>query len=194
MFAEFICRPISGEYKEKHFGGTTADYSWVKFTNDDGEEWVGSFQRGWLNNSDTIKILDNREKVFIVANGAAYLIDMAIQEIVNSEELLDVKTVLVDDEQLNIYYSNGYDLKFVDMQGNETVIFNYNGFDDIELIDIKGTKLYATYFDYQYRNKQFNIEVDLITKHVYDSFYFEPSLINKAAQNAYKSKPWWKLW
>ena len=129
MFAEFIYRPTSGEYQEKHFGDNTPDCAWVKFTANTGLEWVGSFQRGWLDNSFII-ILDKHEKAFVVANGFAYLIDILTRQMVNNADVSAVKTVVVDDEQFNIYYSDGYDLKCIDMHGNEIRLFDYNEFDD----------------------------------------------------------------
>ncbi|KQM75234.1 hypothetical protein ASE74_20660 [Pedobacter sp. Leaf216] len=195
MFAEFIYRPPSGEYQEKHFGDTASDCSWVKFTTDVGDEWVGSFQNGWLDNSRIIKLLDRHEKAFIVANGAAYLINTTTRQLVNSTEISDVKTVLVDNDQYNTYYSNGYDLRFIDIHGSETCLFEYNGFDDVQLTNIKDNKLYATYFHYQDSNKQFHIELDLITKQVRDSLYdaTQPAT-SETAQNVKDSKPWWRLW
>lgn len=195
MFAEFIDRPTSGEYHEKHFGDTDTDCSWVKFTSINGEEWVGSFQRGWLDQSLIVRLLDNRKYSFVIASGSAYLINIATHQLVYNTETSYVKTVLVDDEQLIVYYSNGFDLRIVDIHGNETCLFEYSGFDDIELTDIRGSKLYATYFDYQDITKQFQIEVDLLTKEVRNSFYnVKPSVISSETQIIDKPKPWWKFW
>lgn len=46
--AEIIERPLSGEYEEKIYdiesSWKSSSWTWMKFTNNDGSEWVGSFR------------------------------------------------------------------------------------------------------------------------------------------------------
>ncbi len=67
MHVEFINKPVSGKYPEKHFGNITPNCLWVKFT-DDENEWVGSFETGWVKDDKLIFQLHNH-KAFIIANG-----------------------------------------------------------------------------------------------------------------------------
>ena len=196
MFAEFIYRPISGEYQEIHFGDTASDCAWVKFTTSTAEEWVGSFQRGWIANSRFIKLLGKHERAFIVVDGSAYLIDVATHQLVNNIEITDVRTAIVDEEQLKVYYSNGYDLRSIDMNGDKAcLLFEYNEFEEIELLRINDDKLYATYHHYQSGNNKYELVIDLITNEIEDSFpnvnQLHSTEITPQVSNA---KPWWRFW
>lgn len=46
--AEFIYQPYAGQYEERIFDAQSVnnsqEWSWVKFTNDDDEEWCGQFR------------------------------------------------------------------------------------------------------------------------------------------------------
>ena len=171
MFAEFIDIPISGQYPEKHFGRITSECLWVKFMDKDYEEWVGSFQQCWDGHGTFIINLDKKEKAFIVSGGQTFLVDISTREQLNRTEISDTKTAIADNEQNNIYYSSGFDLRSMDENGNDFILFDNYYFDDIKLVEIKENKLYATYWNYQARNEPFHFEINLITKEVNDSYY-----------------------
>lgn len=184
MNAEFIYRPISGEYPEKHFGKTTSNCLWVKFVNNNGLEWVASFEESWVENEKHLINIKEENKVFIVADGQTYLIDINTRELLNKKEFSDTKTVILDIERKKIYFSDGYDLKFMDYEGNYSVIYNENHFDEIRLLNVSGNKLSAIYWNYQTSNQPFKLEIDLDTKEVKDSYdsYIKPNLIQKLSK------------
>jgi hypothetical protein len=171
MNAEFIYRPISGQYLEKHFGSITPNCLWVKFVDKDEQEWVGSFKQSWVEQGTFIIILKKTGKAFVVAGGQSFLIDINSRGQLNKTEISDTKTAIVDDEEKNIYYSSGFDLRFMDIDGNDFILFDKYYFDDVKLKEIKEKKLYATYWNYQSGNEPFHFEIDLLTKEVKDSFY-----------------------
>ena len=171
MKSEFIHRPISGEYEEKHFGDINPNCLWVKFTDKDGNEWVGSFSESWVENQIFILNLYKIGKSFIVAKGQAYLIDVSLKIQLNKNEISDIQTAILNEKENKIYYSTGFDLRFMDEEGNEFILFDKYYFDEIKLVEIKENKLYATYWNYQTSNNPFHFEINLITKEVKDSFY-----------------------
>ena len=171
MSAEFIYRPISGQFPEKHFGDITPNCLWVKFIDMDEQEWVGSFEQSWVEQGTFIINLTKTNKVFIVAGGQTFLIDINSREQLNKTEISDTKTAILDEQKENIYYSSGFDLRYLDNKGNKFILFNNYYFDDIKLIEIKEDKLYATYWNYQSSNEPFHLEVDLLTREFKDSLY-----------------------
>lgn len=175
MNAEFIYQPISGTYPEKHFGKVTPNSLWVKFTTKDEQEWVGSFEQSWIEEAKFIIILKRTEKVFVVASGQSFLIDINSCEQLNKLEISDTKTALLNEQDEFIYYSSGFDLRYTDNQGNDEILFDKYYFDDVKLVEIKDNKLYATYWNYQTSSNPFHFEIDLLTKEVKDSFYNEES-------------------
>ena len=171
MSAEFIYRPTSGQYPEKHFGDISPNCLWVKFTDKEYQDWVGSFQQGWDGYGTFIINLDKQEKAFVVAGGQSFLIDISTRLQLNKQEISDIKSAILNDDQTIIYFSSGYDLKLVELDGNVSVLFDNYYFDDIELIEIKDNKLYAKYWHYQRDTEPFRFEINLQTNEVKDSFY-----------------------
>lgn len=171
MFAEFINQPISGQYPEKHFGSISPNSLWVKFTDKACEDWVGSFQQGWTGYGTFILNLNKQEKAFVVAGGLSYLIDISTKRVLNKQGISDTKSAIFNDDQTIIYFSGGYDLQCIDLDGNVSVLFDDYYFDDIELKAIKEHKLYARYWHYQRDQEPFRFEINLQTKEVKDSYY-----------------------
>ncbi len=171
MTAEFIYRPISGQYLEKHFGRISLNCLWVKFSDSDDQEWVGSFEQSWVDQATFIICLKKHDKAFVVAGGQSFLIDVNSQRQINKSEISDTKSAIVDVDETNIYYSSGFDLRFMDLNGNDFVLFDKYYFDDIKLVEIKENKLFATYWNYQSSGNPFHFEIDLLTREVKDSYY-----------------------
>lgn len=171
MNAEFIYRPISGQYPEKHFGKITPNCLWVKFVDKYEQDWVGSFEQSWVDQGTFIIDLIKKGKVFIVAGGQTFLIDINTRKQLNKTEISDTKTAIVDEKEENIYFSSGFDIRYMDIKGNDFVLFDNYYFDEIKLNEIKENKLYATYWNYQTSNEPFQFEIDVVTKEVKDSFY-----------------------
>src|SRR5690606_17501551 len=176
MHVEFINKPVSGKYPEKHFGNITPDCLWVKFT-DDENEWVGSFETGWVKDAKLIFQLQNH-KAFIIANGHGYLIDFNLKEQINESVISHIESALLNAVNDTIYFIDGFDIKYVNSDGSVDVLLSDYNFDKIILIKIKDNKLYAKYWHYQANTNSFNFEIDLITKEVKDSFYIEEKQMN----------------
>jgi hypothetical protein len=94
MNSEFIYRPISGQYPEKHFGNISPNCLWVKFVDKDEQEWVGSFEQSWVEQGTFIINLTKKGKAFIVAGGQTFLIDINTREQLNKTEISDTKTAI----------------------------------------------------------------------------------------------------
>ncbi len=176
MHVEFINKPVSGKYPEKHFGNITPNCLWVKFT-DDENEWVGSFETGWVKDAKLIFQLQNH-KAFIIANGHGCLIDFNLKEQINESVISHIESALLNAVNDTIYFIDGFDIKYVNSDGSVDVLFSDYNFDKIILIKIKDNKLYAKYWHYQANTNSFNFEIDLITKEVKDSFYIEEKQMN----------------
>ncbi|KAA5537628.1 hypothetical protein [Paenimyroides baculatum] len=171
MNAEFINKPISGEYHEKHFGSITPHCLWVKFTNDENE-WVGSFETGWVEEVKLIFQLKD-QKAFIIANGHGYLIDLVLKEQINESIISHIESALYNAENDTIYFIDGFDIKYVNCDGSVDVLFSEYIFDKITLTKIKDNKLHAEYWHYQTSTDSFDFEFDLITKEIKDFFPIE---------------------
>lgn len=171
MYAAFIDTPVSGTYPEKHFGRITPACLWVKFTANNGEEWVGSFQAGWEKYLNTILGLDKHEKAFVIAGGLGYMIDVRTKEQKNTMEIAEIKSAITDNDQETICYSNGSQLCSIDKNGNAITLHNRAYFEEIKLVEIRDHKLYATYLYDDYDKTLYRLEIDILTKEVKDSFY-----------------------
>ncbi len=176
MHVEFINKPVSGKYPEKHFGNITPNCLWVKFT-DDENEWVGSFETGLVKDAKLIFQLQNH-KAFIIANGHGCLIDFNLKEQINESVISHIESALLNAVNDTIYFIDGFDIKYVNSDGSVDVLLSDYNFDKIILIKIKDNKLYAKYWHYQANTNSFNFEIDLITKEVKDSFYIEEKQMN----------------
>jgi hypothetical protein len=79
--------PLSGEFYEIHFGKTSSDSIWIKFSPTDSEDWVGSFANGKLGFINR-KILDfdPHSKFAVLNNGAFYMIDPITRELLKSDD------------------------------------------------------------------------------------------------------------
>lgn len=171
MFAEFIDRPISGQFPEKHFGRITPYSSWVKFTDKDYQEWVGSFTQGWEGHATLIINFEVEAKAFVVTGGEGYLIDISKRQQLNTDEFSEIKSAIADPERQRVIFSSGYDLQTVDFDGLHSTLFEKYYFDDIELTEIRNNKLYARYWYYQRDSQPFRFEIDLETKEVKDTYF-----------------------
>jgi len=75
--------PISGDFEEKHFGGTDTNPLWIKFTPIDSESWIGSFASGEIGLvNEKIMEIDKTQKIGILINGAFYLIDKESNDLI----------------------------------------------------------------------------------------------------------------
>lgn len=74
--------PISGAYSEKYFGQTFNSSLWIKFTDNNFQEWAGCFNRPY-ETFDKV-ITDNaNETAFVIAGGKGYLIDISSRELLH---------------------------------------------------------------------------------------------------------------
>lgn len=190
MNVELIQRPMSGEYPEKHFGRITHYCQWVKFTTNNEQEWVGSFEDGGIEGGTFIIQLHKTEKAFVVSGGLIFLVDVNSQELIKKTEEAYIQSAVLDEEKEIVYYTDGANINYIDSTGNNNTLFGNYYFDGIKLTTICNNKLYATYYNYQSSNNAFHLEIDIITKEIKDSYYDadsntfsyknpEPSLLKK---------------
>lgn len=83
MAAEILSGiPSSGEYVEKHFGEHFDARLWVKFTDNNCQEWVGCFAKPFYNGLDLVLTEEQNRFGFVVAGGKGYLVDIDKRAIV----------------------------------------------------------------------------------------------------------------
>jgi hypothetical protein len=170
MFAEFIEKPISGRWPEKHFGETTDYATWVKFTGDNFVEWVGSFNPfgGTLS---ALLVFEDAGKVFVITSGTGYLIDVNIRMQITSHVIRGIHTAVKDERRQGIIFSNDSCIRRLDIQGNISILSDKYIFDEIEFLEIKDGVLSALYWYYQASKAPFQLQLNLLTGEIIDSFY-----------------------
>jgi hypothetical protein len=69
--------PMSGTVLERHFEVSARKNEWVRFTDDDGAEWVGVFGSGEISGYSAVVPFadDNGRTVLVVAGGQGYVVD-----------------------------------------------------------------------------------------------------------------------
>jgi len=169
MFAEFIDRPIAGQFPEKHFGDTSPSPKWIKFTDKNYLEWVASLKNGWEKYATLIINFEFDERAFVIAGGYGYLIDTAKRDLI-SIPLPYITAAIADTQRKRVIFSTGYNLQCLDFAGHHTILYNERYFDDIEFVEIRNNKLFANYWYYQRNTEPFLFEIDLETNEVKDSY------------------------
>jgi hypothetical protein len=175
MFAEFIDRPISGQFPEKHFGPVTTYVAWVLFTDKDYQQWVGSFPLGWEGFASIIINLEVQDKAFVVAGGNGYFIDISRRELVSKDKLTAIKTAIAELANQQVIFSDGLIIQCIDFEGKNSILFDKYYFDEIELLEVRDNTLYARYWYYQGGSSPFSFEMNLLTKEAKDSLNEERS-------------------
>ena len=138
MKAEFIYQPTSGQYEEKTFDLNSSRksqiWSWVKFTINNGIEWVGVF-RG---EQKCIAIADKINQVATLTSDGLYILNIDKREILffdQQTELKDLaeipskdKFIVADYDQIGIIDEN-FKKEFLNFEfGIENIEFGeYNG-------------------------------------------------------------------
>ena len=82
--------PCSGEFPEKHFGTHFNSRLWVKFTDNDFQDWVGCFSKPYQI-FDTVLTDFKNETAFVVAGGKGYLVDITNRELIY--EIAEIPTI-----------------------------------------------------------------------------------------------------
>jgi len=170
MFAEFVDRPISGHFPEKHFGQTSPHSSWVKFTDKNFQEWVGSFAQSWNGYLKTIINFEEQEKAFVIAYGNGYMVDISTRLLLSDQKIEEIVSAIKDEEQQRIIFSNGYNLQQIDIEGNISILLDKYFFDEIELLEVKDDILFARYWYYQKTGEPFNFQMNLLTNEISDTY------------------------
>ena len=90
MSAEILTKtPTSGDYPEKHFGHNFNSQIWVKFMDNNFQEWVGCFPRPYQT-FDKVLTDNTNETAFIVSGGQGYLIDISTRELIHEMDDIPV--------------------------------------------------------------------------------------------------------
>lgn len=174
MNAEIIDRPISGNYEEHHFGKPNPDGQWVKFVDKDFQEWVGSFEKGWVDKSFILEI-KRSGSILVLAAGHAYLIDPNSRKQLLQTEVRGVKSAIIHQSEEVIYYSNGYEIFYFDHHGEQQFFYSNYELDALELIEIENNNLRAKGRHYKLKDEPFYLEIDLQNNELKDSILSEPN-------------------
>lgn len=142
MFTEFIYQPTSGQYDEKSFDleavWKSPNWSWVKFTTDNGQEWVGSFRGTPVKTAVANKI----NQAAVLTDDCIYILDIDKREIIFHEpqtEYRDLINVPSDDKFLVAdYFQIGIlnkDFKFHQLETEFDMDYiKFNNYDGKKLI------------------------------------------------------------
>ncbi len=68
--------PSSGEFTEKHFGKNFNSTLWVRFIDNEFEEWIACFSKSYDRALSKVLTNENNTTCFVVAGGQGYLIDL----------------------------------------------------------------------------------------------------------------------
>tara|TARA_R110001632_G_scaffold218718_3_gene348050 strand:- start:5140 stop:5646 length:507 start_codon:yes stop_codon:yes gene_type:complete len=143
--AEFITQPISGKYEEKIFDLTTfwksQTWNWVKFTTNDGKEWIGVFRGEPMN----VAVAENTNQVAILTSNGIYILDIVTKEVLFYDEQTDFrkitgtptkdKFVVADYSQIGII-DESFNVKFIEL--------DYH-IDNVEFREYFGNKLQVSF-------------------------------------------------
>lgn len=75
--------PSSGHYPEKHFGENFIAPLWVKFVDNEMNEWIGCFARKHPTVSDNVLVSNDNSTALVVAEGKAYLLNIHTKEVLH---------------------------------------------------------------------------------------------------------------
>lgn len=73
--------PVSGAYREYRFGHSGV-CTWVRVTDDQGDQWVGVFGNGQVNSAPSAFPFVNERHAFVLAGGQGYVIDVDSRTVV----------------------------------------------------------------------------------------------------------------
>ncbi len=77
MSAEILSSPPpSGDFEEKSFGEHFSYSVWVKFTDNNLQDWTGCFSKLYDSGLNKVLVDDTNTTAFVVAGGQGYLIDI----------------------------------------------------------------------------------------------------------------------
>lgn len=68
--------PLAGEFPEVHFSEHFQFQTWVKFTTNEGDEWVGCFPMQYAQSKCSVVVDVYNIRAFVTAGGCGYLIDI----------------------------------------------------------------------------------------------------------------------
>jgi hypothetical protein len=68
--------PSSGEFPEIHFGEHFVNPLWIRFVDNDLDNWLGCFPSDYPNVLNKVLVDSTNESAFVVSGGVGYLIDI----------------------------------------------------------------------------------------------------------------------
>ena len=153
----------------------------VKFTKNDGTDWVANFKPGWTDYS-FVKEFKTAGRILVIANGIAYLMNP------NSEKPIKIFGVTIDyvislDEE-QIVASDGTRILIIDRTG---IIWESAriAWDCIKDLRLEGNVLYGKSYDpTNDADNWVGFTINLDTKVVEGGSF----------KHSFKRKAWWKIW
>ncbi|MBC7777247.1 MAG: hypothetical protein H7246_17575 [Phycisphaerae bacterium] len=94
MIATFISQPTAGQFDEKSFDlesvWKSTNWCWVKFTTDNGQEWVGAFRGTPVKSAVANKI----KQAAILTDDCFYILDIDKKEVIFLEPQTEYKDLI----------------------------------------------------------------------------------------------------
>jgi hypothetical protein len=141
MFAEFIYRPTSGQYEEHSFDLETVwkspNWCWVKFTTNNGEEWVGSF-RGTPKKT---AIADKINIIAVLTDDCIYMLNIEKRKIVFHEPQTNYRDLIEAPTKDKFLVADYYQIGLLDKDFNFHLLETEFDMDYIKFIGYEGTRL-----------------------------------------------------
>lgn len=154
--------PQSGDYPEKHFGQTFNSRLWIKFTDNNQQEWVGCFSKQYPTADKVVTSADN-ETAFVLAGGRGYLIDIKTRELLHSlEDLPTIESLIHTTEPEYFILGACYLVYIFDTRNFIKEIDPVLTVDGIYFTDQQGKKAIGHLYSYEYdQNYNVGFEFDL---------------------------------
>jgi hypothetical protein len=165
MSAEILKQtPQSGDFPEKHFGETFNTVLWIKFVDNDFQEWVGCFSRPY-EAIDKVLTDNANETAFVVAGGQGYLIDILSRELLHkTDEIPALESIIHTTNPEYFLIGACYCIYIFD---NRKFIECYNPkfmVDGIYFTEQRGVKAIGHLYSYQFQEDlNVGFEFDLTT-------------------------------
>jgi len=86
VHSEIIQQPLSGEYKEEIYDvqspWNSPHWTWIKFANDDGYEWTGSFRGEPIN----VALSEKHQIILVLTSNYLFQLDIASAELIKYDD------------------------------------------------------------------------------------------------------------
>ena len=158
--------PLSGDYPEKYFGQHFNSQLWVKFMDNNFQEWVGCFPQLYHLTLNKVLTDNANETAFVIAGGQGYLINIETRELLYETVDIPVLESAIHTENPEYFLVGAcFCIHIFDNKSYlETYTPNFT-VDGIYFTEQKGQKAIGHLYSYEYQQDlNVGFEFDIETK------------------------------